>query len=113
MNLQKILCVQKQRVVGRDWYIRWRNQRMQIHSAHTHLALAAKVVLIKNICRDSGNPVLVTYQGQYLDYRALPVCPKPPSREAGGDQAAFTEAWCGPSVEAGWYCWCVTASRAD
>jgi len=69
LNLDEVLCVQERRVVGRDWCVRWRNQWLQIPAKYASLALAGKKVVVKQLV--SGE-LLVSYQGQTLDYRKLP-----------------------------------------
>ncbi len=71
-NLEEILCVQERRVVGRDWCVRWRNQWLQIPAKHAGLALAGKKVVVKQL---GDGALLVSYQGQNLDYRKLSVRP--------------------------------------
>lgn len=78
LNLAEILCVQEQRVVGRDWCIRWRNQWLQIPAVHADLALAGKQVVVKQL---GSGELQVCYQGRKLEYRKLTVRPKTASEK--------------------------------
>ena len=69
LNLDEVLCVQERRVVGRDWCVRWQNQWLQIPAKHAGLALAGKKVVVKQLV---SRELLVSYQGQNLDYKKLP-----------------------------------------
>lgn len=76
LNLAEILCVQEERVVGRDWCVRWNNQFLQIPAAHAALELPRKRVLIKQL---ADGQRLLTYRQQRLSYKVLaarPVAPR-------------------------------------
>ena len=75
LALEEILCVQEERVVGRDWCVRWNHQFLQIPAAHVALELAGKRVLIKQL---AGGQQLLTYRQQPLSYTVLATRPEPP-----------------------------------
>jgi hypothetical protein len=68
VELEEVLCVQEQRVVGQDWCVRWQNRWLQIGREHAGLALAGRRVLVKQ--RGCGE-LIVDYQGQRLSCREL------------------------------------------
>ena len=45
--LEDVLCVQEQRVVGRDWCVRWQNRWLQIEARHATLNLPGRKVLVR------------------------------------------------------------------
>jgi len=71
--LEEILCVQEQRVVGRDWCVRWHNRWLQIGQEHEALNLPGRRVLLKQ--RADGQVVL-EHQGQHLTYQLFGSRPK-------------------------------------
>ena len=76
-KLAEVLCVQEQRVVGRDWCVRWKNRWLQIDKRHEGLRLAGKRVLMKQLAADGK--LLVQHKGQALTCRELnqrPVWPQ-------------------------------------
>ena len=75
--LEEVLCVQEQRVVGKDWCVRWRNRWLQIGSEHAGLSLAGKRVVVKQL---AGGALVVEQQGQRLSCQELlsrPAAPRP------------------------------------
>jgi hypothetical protein len=76
--LAEVLCVQEQRVVGRDWCVRWHNRWLQIDACHGPLNLAGKRVLVKQ--RADGQ-LVVEHKGERLAFRELPARPAPPRTE--------------------------------
>ena len=77
VKLDKVLCEQEPRVVGRDWCVRWNNQHLQIDKRHESLALAGKQVLVKQK-RDGS--LLVEHAGILLESREVVSRPEPPRR---------------------------------
>jgi hypothetical protein len=75
VNLAEVLCEHEQRVVGRDWCVRWHNGWLQIDAAHEALALPGKRVTVKALA--DGN-LLLEHREQRLTYRA--VGPQRPER---------------------------------
>jgi hypothetical protein len=72
--LEEVLCVAEDRVVGRDWCLRWQNRWLQIDAAHAGLNLAGRRVRIK--CRADGR-LIVQWKEQRLTCRELASRPKP------------------------------------
>lgn len=74
--LEEVLCVQEQRVVGRDWCVRWRNQWLQIAAEHESLNLPGRRVLVR---QQADGTLLLEQAGRRLSYKLLssrPVAPK-------------------------------------
>lgn len=68
VELEEVLCVQEERVVGQDWCVRWRSRWLQIGPEHAGLRLAGKRVLVRQ--RPDGR-LIVDYQGQRLTVQEL------------------------------------------
>jgi hypothetical protein len=70
--LEEVLCVAEQRVVGRDWCVRWRGRWLQIDARHAALDLAGRKVRVKQ--RADG--VLLVQRGAerltFTELRARP-----------------------------------------
>ena len=73
--LEEVLCVQEQRVVGRDWCVRWQNRWLQIEAEHAGLALAGKRVRVK---QQADGALIVDYHDRRLNCRELPARPEAP-----------------------------------
>lgn len=71
--LDEILCVQEQRVVGKDWCIRWQNQFLQIPAEHAALNLTGRKVLVHEL---AGGKLLVSYRQTRLNHQAIAQRPK-------------------------------------
>ncbi|HYF36577.1 MAG TPA: ISNCY family transposase [Prosthecobacter sp.] len=71
--LEEVLCVQEQRMVGRDWCVRWRNQWLQIEKEHAALKLAQKHVLVKEL---AAGELIVEHQGKKLKVTMLSAPPQ-------------------------------------
>jgi transposase len=75
-SLNEVLCVQEERVVGRDWCVRWQNRFLQIDERHEALNLAGRRVLIKHL---ADGRLLVEREGERLtagEIKARPVAAK-------------------------------------
>jgi hypothetical protein len=46
MDLEEVLCVRQERVVGQDWCVRWENRWLQIGKEHEALRLAGRKVMV-------------------------------------------------------------------
>jgi transposase-like protein len=77
VKLDQVLCEQEQRVVGRDWCVRWNNQHLQIDKRHESLALPGKQVLVK---QKRDGTLLVEHADELLDCRPVTSRPAPPRR---------------------------------
>jgi hypothetical protein len=71
--LEEVLCVQEERVVGRDWCVRWHNRWLQIGVEHESLGLAGRRVRVKQL---AGGPMVVEFRGQRLRYQTLGRAPE-------------------------------------
>ena len=63
-----------ERVVGKDWCVRWRNRWLQIEKVHAGLNLANKRVRVK---QRAGGELIVEHKGQRLTCRELNQRPTP------------------------------------
>ena len=66
--LEEVLCVQEQRVVGKDWCVRWRNQWLQIEAGKATAGLAGKPVLVKQL---AGGALRLMHRDQNISHRLL------------------------------------------
>jgi hypothetical protein len=69
LDLAEVLCTHEQRVVGRDWCVRWRNGWLQIDAGHGPLALPGKRVTVKALA--DGTLLLLDHRGRRLRYRSV------------------------------------------
>lgn len=72
--LEETLCVQEQRVVGRDWCVRWQNRWLQIDGSHAALNLPKRRVLVKHL---ANGQLIVEHKGKRLTIRELQARPEP------------------------------------
>ena len=72
VSLEEVLCVQEERVVGKDWCVRWQNRFLQIDRKHAALNLPGRKVLIK---QPADGRLLVGHKGQPLTFVELPARP--------------------------------------
>jgi transposase len=72
-GIHEVLCVQEQRVVGRDWCVRYANRWLQIENQKGSAGLAGKPVLIKQL---ADGQLLVLRGKEKLSYRELAWRPK-------------------------------------
>jgi transposase-like protein len=68
VDLQNVLCVVEQRVVGNDTCVRWRNRWLQIDARHANLRLPRKKVTVRQ--RGDGS-LIVEHQGRQLTIKEL------------------------------------------
>jgi hypothetical protein len=68
LELEQILCVQEERVVGQDWCVRWKNRWLQIGPEHGALHLPRRKVLIR--CLADGQ-LLMEHKSQALNFKEL------------------------------------------
>lgn len=72
-DLSEVLCVQEERVVGRDWCVQWQGRFLQIDKAHERLALATKRVTV----REKADGTLgLLWEGQHLTWQEVKERPK-------------------------------------
>jgi hypothetical protein len=75
VELEEVLCVQEERVVGQDWCVRWRGRWLQIAAEHASLRLPRRRVVVRQL---ADGQLLVDHQGQRLRVRELPARPSAP-----------------------------------
>lgn len=66
--LEEVLCIHEQRVVGRDWCVRWRSRWLQIAAEHEALNLPGRRVLVRQL---ADGALLLEQAGQRLTYSQL------------------------------------------
>ena len=66
--LEEVLCVQDQRVVGKDWCIRWQNQWLQLAAGKATAGLSGKRVLVKQL---GSGTLVITHGGQVIGHKRL------------------------------------------
>ena len=74
LKLEELLCVQEERVVGKDWCVRWQNRWLQIGSEHGPLHLPRRRVLIKQLAEGR---LVMDHKGQRLSFAELKAKPAP------------------------------------
>jgi transposase len=74
LDLQNVLCVVEQRVVGNDNCVRWRNRWLQIDAKHANLRLPRKQVTVRQ--RGDGS-LIVEHQSRQLMIKELGSKPEP------------------------------------
>jgi hypothetical protein len=72
-DIQEILCVQEERMVGQDWCVRWKNRWLQIESAEASRHLAGKKVTVKEL---GSGKLLVLREDKPLAFKELAWRPK-------------------------------------
>jgi hypothetical protein len=101
--LEQVLCIQEQRVVGKDWCVRWQNRWLQIGAEYASLRLVGRRVLVK---QPAQGPLAVDYQDQKLTVKELavrPPLPRPKKAVVNNRQwkPALNHPWkCGPAGRA-------------
>ena len=73
IRLEEILCEQENRVVGKDWCVRWKNQFFQIDRQHQALNLPAHAITI--IEKENGL-ILLKHKNQLLQHTPIIARPK-------------------------------------
>ena len=73
IKLDEILCEQEDRIVGKDWCVRWKNQFFQIDRQHQALNLPTHAITI--IEKTKGS-ILLKYKKQLLLHTAIIARPK-------------------------------------
>ena len=66
LELEQVLCVQEERVVGQDWCVRWKNRWLQIGSEHGSLHLPRRKVLIRHL---ADGRVLMEHKSRALSFK--------------------------------------------
>ena len=67
--LNEVLSWEEERVVQRDWTVKWKNQRYQLDRRHESLSLVDKTITVRRL-RDES--LQMVYQGRKLQWRQLP-----------------------------------------
>jgi hypothetical protein len=116
LDLAEVLCTHEQRVVGRDWCVRWRNGWLQIDAGHGPLALPGKRVTVKALA--DGTLLLLDHRGRRLRYRSVgshrPEHARPKAvsvRRTAPSIASAEPAPCGTRGGAAWKQWSTRRRR--
>jgi transposase len=72
-EIQEILCVQEERVVGQDWCVRWKNRWLQIEPSQESRHLAGRKVVVKQL---GSGKLLVLREDKPLAFKELAWRPK-------------------------------------
>jgi hypothetical protein len=72
--LEEVLCEREERVVSRDWCVRWRNRFLQIERCHEGMNLPGKRVVVRRL---ADGRLLVDHKGRRLRCQELPERPQP------------------------------------
>jgi transposase len=81
LQLDRILVFQEERVVQKDWTVRWRNRWFQLTATNGHLGLAGKRVLV---CEQLDGTIRLRYRERELEWRELAEKPARPQRAWAG-----------------------------
>jgi hypothetical protein len=87
VKLERVLSFQEQRVVQKDWTIRWRNRWFQLTEANQKLALVNRKV---TVCEQLDGTVVIVFGKRELAWEELPERPakvrrvKTPPQASGG-----------------------------
>jgi transposase len=81
LQLDPILVFQEERVVQKDWTVRWRNRWFQLTATNGHLGLAGKRVLV---CEQLDGTIRLRYRERELEWRELAEKPARPQRAWAG-----------------------------
>jgi hypothetical protein len=74
VDLAEVLCVREERVVGRDWCVRWENRWLQIGKEHESLGLAGRKVTVS---QKADRSLTVRYRGVRLRCTEMTGRPRP------------------------------------
>jgi hypothetical protein len=87
LKLERVLSFQEQRVVQKDWTIRWRNRWFQLTEGNQKLALVNRKV---TVCEQLDETVVIVFGKRELAWEELPERPgkvrrvKTPPQDTGG-----------------------------
>lgn len=96
VDLDRVLSFQEERVVQKDWTLRWRNRWFQLTAANQGLALVGRRVLI---CEQLDGRIRLCFQERELTWRELaerPSAVKDQSTDAEPNQGSKPR--CGPDA---------------
>ena len=98
LQLDRILVFQEERVVQKDWTVRWRNRCLQLTAANGRLGLAGKRVLV---CEQLDGTIRLRYRERQLEWRELAERREHPQRagaerEEEGKPKATKGSWTPP-----------------
>jgi hypothetical protein len=82
LALPEILCIQEQRIVGRDWCVTYKQQVLQLDKRHEKMALAGRQITVLEM---ASGQLRLMYRGRRLRWREAParrVTQQPPQRPA-------------------------------
>lgn len=87
VKLERVLSFQEERVVQKDWTIRWRNRWFQLTEANQKLALVNRKV---TVCEQLDGTIVIVFGKRELAWKELPERPakvrpdKTPPKDSGG-----------------------------
>ena len=100
LQLDRVLVFQEERVVQKDWTVRWRNRWFQLTATNGPLGLAGKRVLV---CEQLDGTIRLRYRERELEWRELAERPERPQRarataecEEQGEPKAAKGSWTPP-----------------
>lgn len=104
VKLERVLSFQEQRVVQKDWTIRWRNRWFQLTEANQKLSLVNRKV---TVCEQLDGTVVIVFGKRELAWEELPERPakvravkRPPQDSGGRKKPSAKHPWRGPSKAA-------------
>lgn len=96
VKLERVLSFQEQRVVQKDWTIRWRNRWFQLSASNCKLSLVGRAV---TVCEQRDGTIMLLSGKRELAFDELPERPvriataKPPSRLTSQHKPAANHPW--------------------
>lgn len=96
VKLERVLSFQEERVVQKDWTIRWRNRWYQLTEANQKLALVNRKVMV---CEQLDGTVVIVLGKRELAWEELPERPasvrpvKPPQDSGGRTKPSAQHPW--------------------
>lgn len=90
LRLEEVLCVQEERVLAKDWTVRWSGRWLQVSRENQPLPRAGSRLTVRALA--SGKLQLV-YRGEKLRYRELPARPARKSRPPSASRHRAPRTW--------------------
>ena len=77
-ELDRIFCLESERVIGKDWVVRYENRFFQVEGESWHYAPASGKVLV---CEGRDGSLAIEYRGHRLRWSEIPAPAKPGASE--------------------------------
>ena len=106
-RLERVLCVQEERAVGKDWCVQWRGRLLQVDATHEPLELSRAGRRVR-VTEQLDGTLHVSYGGQDLRWRELGG--RPPRPRAPRKPVVNNERWTPPARHP-WKAWPSCGSR--